>query len=51
MMPRVVILSSHSVILSNAKDLLRADKRQPALIEHSQRGDASTSLSMTGLQI
>ena len=36
-----------SVILSNAKDLLRADKRQPALTAHSQRGDASTSLSMT----
>ena len=47
MMPHSVILSTHSVILNGVKNLLKADKRQPALIVCSQRGDASTSLSMT----
>ena len=37
----------YAVILNEVKNLLRADQRQPALTAHSQRGDASTSLSMT----
>ena len=40
-------MMAYVVILSVTKNLLEADKRQPALTAHSQRGDASTSLSMT----
>ena len=31
----------YAVILNAVKNLLKADKRQPALIAHSKRGDAS----------
>ena len=41
----------HIVILSVTKNLLKADQRQPALIVHCQRGDASPSLSMTAYSI
>ena len=41
------MLALYSVILSVTKNLLKADKRQPALTACRQRGDASTSLSMT----
>ena len=41
------MLALYSVILNAVKNLLRADHRQPSLIAHNQRGDASPSLSMT----
>ena len=38
--PYFVILSTRSVILNAVKNLLNADKRQPALIVCSLRGDS-----------
>ena len=35
------IMMPHSVILNAVKNLLKADKRQPALIACSKRGDPS----------
>ena len=35
------MMIQYAVILNEVKNLLEADKRQPALIAHSQRGDPS----------